>query len=56
CLVPRLRLEGEYPLGRWVHTQRSARDKLSPDRRSRLDELGFVWDARRSLTVRRQII
>jgi hypothetical protein len=45
CRVPKRTLEGEFRLGAWVGNQRSASDKLSEDRRSRLDALGFVWDA-----------
>ena len=36
--------DDEYPLGRWVSTQRKQKTRLSGERRSRLDALGFVWD------------
>jgi len=32
-----------FRLGTWVGTQRQKKDKLTPERRSRLDKLGFVW-------------
>jgi superfamily II DNA or RNA helicase len=31
-------------LGLWVRTQRKAKDRLSPERIARLDQLGFSWD------------
>ncbi len=46
CRVPQLHREQGFRLGQWVGVQRIAQDKLSPDRRQRLDVLGFVWDAR----------
>ena len=46
CNVPQRHKEGGYNLGAWVGTQRRNIDALSPARRQRLDELGFVWDAR----------
>ncbi len=45
CRVPQsFKTEDGYPLGGWIYNQREARDKLSPERRQQLDELGFVWD------------
>ena len=47
CLVPNGYVtEDGYRIGRWVGKQREKQSKLSEDRRRRLDELGFVWDAR----------
>jgi superfamily II DNA or RNA helicase len=45
CNVPQGWNE-DQKLGRWVSTQRRLRkkDQLSPERMSRLSELGFVWD------------
>jgi hypothetical protein len=44
CRVPDKHREQGYRLGAWVSNQRTAQDKLAPDRRARLDALGFVWD------------
>ncbi len=33
-----------YRLGSWVTNQRTVQDTMSPERRQRLDALGFVWD------------
>jgi hypothetical protein len=46
CRVPRGYREGDYKLGTWVSNQRPDADKMPPDRKSRLDQLGFVWNAR----------
>ena len=35
-----------YRLGIWVSDQRKRADRLGPERRERLDALGFVWDQR----------
>ena len=45
CLVPRGYIDPDmhYTLGSWVHVQRTSKT-LSPERRERLDALGFVWD------------
>ena len=45
-LVPQDHREHGYLLGSWVSHQRQYRDTLSPDRRQRLDALGFVWKVR----------
>ena len=34
-----------FALGSWVSNQRAIRDKLTPERIQRLDDLGFIWDA-----------
>jgi predicted helicase len=46
CLVPRSYHDpaSGYPLGQWVGGQRAAQDTMPPERRERLDALGFVWD------------
>ena len=45
CLVPQLHLEGTFKLGQWVGVQRQSRDTMSAERKQRLDEIGFIWDA-----------
>ncbi len=45
-LVPQnFEAEDGYRLGKWVSTQRTKKHTLSPERRRRLDELGFLWKA-----------
>ena len=47
CLVPQsFKTEDGYRLGDWVNVQRTKKDTLLPERRRRLDELGFVWNVR----------
>jgi DNA-binding TFAR19-related protein (PDSD5 family) len=36
--------ENGIKLGAWVSAQRRNKDTLTPERRQRLDEIGFVWD------------
>jgi superfamily II DNA or RNA helicase len=43
--VPKDHIEGKLKLGRWVNKQRTLRDRMPPERRKRLDAIGFVWDA-----------
>lgn len=46
CRVPKeYKTEDGYRLGRWVGFQRTNKDKMDPERRRRLDALGFEWDA-----------
>ena len=44
CLVANGHEEDGLKLGRWVGTQRSTKDGLTPDRLKRLNSLGFTWD------------
>jgi hypothetical protein len=46
CLVPAAHKETGYKLGQWVVVQRAKKDKLSLERRQRLDELDFIWNTR----------
>ncbi len=44
CRVPKThKEENGFELGSWVSVQRKNKDKMSNERRERLDELGFVW-------------
>lgn len=45
CKVPVAHKIDGFKLGVWVSNQRKDRSSLSPDRRQRLDDIGFVWDA-----------
>jgi superfamily II DNA or RNA helicase len=44
CRVPSNYVDGAFRLGRWVIMQRTRRNKLSDDRRQRLEAIGFIWD------------
>jgi hypothetical protein len=44
CDMPACSVEGTYELGRWVSSQRTNKDNISPERRKRLDAVGFLWD------------
>ena len=46
CRVPDECQQNGFRLGQWVGVQRRSKDVMSGERRERLDELGFVWDAR----------
>ena len=48
CLVPKSYRDptSGFRLGSWVSEQRKAQDMMLPERRQRLDALGFVWKAR----------
>jgi hypothetical protein len=44
CLVPtEYQLDG-LKLGSWVSIQRTAQDRMTSERKQRLDDIGFVWD------------
>ena len=50
CRVPAIfKLDG-FKLGAWVGTQRRAKDRLPPERKKRLDDIGFIWDASKDKT------
>jgi hypothetical protein len=44
CRVPSMYKEDGFNLGPWVANQRTTKNKLSKDRRGRLDELEFEWE------------
>jgi hypothetical protein len=45
CSVPQAHKEGEANLGTWVNAQRQlkTKEKLDPDRKRRLEEIGLEW-------------
>ena len=46
ALVPIGHFEAGLNLGNWVKVQRRNREQLSPERRERLESVGFVWRTR----------
>jgi Helicase associated domain len=44
CRVPDDHKENGFRLGQWVGDQRVNKEKLTVERRVRLDEIGFIWD------------
>ena len=46
CLVSRPTIIGGIKLGLCVNVQRMNKDKITPERVKRLEDLGFSWDAR----------
>ena len=46
CLVKFKSKYCGHNLGMWVNAQRAKKDKLTPQRFKRLDDLGFVWKTR----------
>jgi hypothetical protein len=44
CRIPRAHKENGYELGRWVNKQRTKKEEMSTERRTRLETLGFIWD------------
>ena len=44
--MPRFHLEGNYKLGQWVAVQRYSKDSLAAERKTRLNQLGFMWSRR----------
>lgn len=50
CLVHYTHREGDFSLGSWVKGKRLRQKNLSPDKRQRLDQLGFIWDTSKEKT------
>jgi helicase associated protein len=46
CDVPTGHVEGEYKLRQWINELRNNRSSLTPERKNRLDAIGFVWSVR----------
>ena len=46
CRVLQGHKEDDFKLGSWVRTQRRNKETLTPERKQRLDALGFVWEVR----------
>lgn len=46
CRVPASHVEGNYMLGYWVSSQRRNRNKMSAERKTRLNNIGFIWDTK----------
>lgn len=44
CFVPQKHIEDGLSLGNWVSIMRRDREKLTPDRLKRLQDIGLVWD------------
>jgi Helicase associated domain len=49
CCPLQPRVEGKFKLGKWVSVQRYRKEFLLPERKRRLDAIGFVWDWRDDL-------
>jgi hypothetical protein len=47
CNVPQRHIEQGFRLGTWVNSRRTNKNKLSDERKKRLDEIGFVWSEQR---------
>ncbi len=43
CLAPQNIVFNNYNLGKWVNKQRQRVDKLSKERKEKLNKLGFIW-------------
>ena len=50
CKVSNTFRLGQYPLGQWVSIQRKVKNSMSSERKQRLDDIGFIWDASKDKT------
>ena len=50
CLVKRAYLLDGFRLGSWVSNQRTVAESMSPERKQRLYDIGFIWDASKDKT------
>ena len=48
CRVVQSCKQDGFNLGIWVATQRSTEDTMLPERKKRLDEIGFIWAERKT--------
>jgi superfamily II DNA or RNA helicase len=56
CLVPQRHLCPDgYQLGAWVGNQRTKKDRMPTERKTRLDVLGFVWSVKNASPTPRSI-
>jgi hypothetical protein len=56
CRVPKTHKEEDgFELGSWVGVQRVKKDKMSLERRQRLNDLGFVWKGQRGAAAKAQV-
>lgn len=46
CLVPAKYSDGDFNLGNWVQTQRNNLYRISSEKKSKLDSIHFIWNAR----------
>jgi hypothetical protein len=46
CCASTFYKDGNFKLAWWVATQRRKKNEMPPDRRERLDKIGFVWNVR----------
>jgi superfamily II DNA or RNA helicase len=49
CLITDKKTYQNFSLGTWVTTQRSKEDTLKPQQLTRLNKIGFIWNARDNL-------
>ncbi|MEK7818783.1 MAG: helicase associated domain-containing protein, partial [Bacteroidota bacterium] len=47
CRVPKRYKYDDFKLGSWVSEQRKKNQRMSKERREKLDKIGFIWDARK---------